>query len=63
VEGAAPQAEAPAPAEAPAEEVAAPQAEARCKAVLSTGERCSNLAKPGSDYCGIAAHQRQAATA
>jgi transcription termination/antitermination protein NusA len=32
----------------------------RCKAVLGSGERCSNAAKPGSDYCGIPAHQKQA---
>ncbi len=32
---------------------------ARCKAVLASGERCSNPAKPGSDYCGIPAHRRQ----
>jgi N utilization substance protein A len=32
----------------------------RCRAILANGERCSNAAKPGSDYCGIPAHQKQA---
>jgi N utilization substance protein A len=32
----------------------------QCKAMLGNGERCENPAKPGSDYCGIAAHQKQA---
>ncbi len=36
------------------------EGERRCRAVLASGERCSNPAKPGSDYCGIPAHQRQA---
>ena len=31
----------------------------RCKAVLGSGERCSNAARPGSDFCGIPAHQKQ----
>jgi N utilization substance protein A len=35
----------------------------QCKAVLGSGERCTNAAKPGSEYCGIPAHQRQAETA
>jgi transcription termination/antitermination protein NusA len=35
----------------------------QCRAVLTNGERCSNAAKPGSDFCGIPAHQRQAETA
>ncbi|MGH2653088.1 MAG: transcription termination factor NusA [Actinomycetota bacterium] len=34
--------------------------EGRCGAVLASGERCSNPARPGSDYCGIPAHQKQA---
>lgn len=34
--------------------------EGRCRAVLGSGERCSNAAKPGSDYCGIPAHRKQA---
>ena len=57
----------PAPSPAPgAPEVAASGPEqateaeaARCRAVLASGERCSNAAKPGSDYCGIPAHQKQ----
>jgi N utilization substance protein A len=31
----------------------------QCRAVLGSGERCSNAAKPGSDYCGIPAHRKQ----
>jgi N utilization substance protein A len=34
--------------------------EGRCRAILGSGERCSNAAKPGSGYCGIPAHQKQA---
>jgi transcription termination/antitermination protein NusA len=33
--------------------------ERRCKAILGSGERCSNAARPGSDFCGIPAHQKQ----
>jgi transcription termination/antitermination protein NusA len=33
--------------------------ERRCKAMLGSGERCSNAARPGSDFCGIPAHQKQ----
>jgi transcription termination/antitermination protein NusA len=46
----------------PAEGRAEPAAEEetrQCKAVLATGERCANAARPGSDYCGIPAHQKQ----
>lgn len=32
----------------------------QCKAITSSGKRCPNLAKEGSDFCGIAAHQRKA---
>ncbi|HEX2025868.1 MAG TPA: transcription termination factor NusA [Actinomycetota bacterium] len=39
---------------------AAPEGERQCRAVLASGERCTNPAKPGSDYCGIPAHQKQA---
>jgi transcription termination/antitermination protein NusA len=44
---------------------AAPEAETapRCAALLSNGERCTNPAKPGSEYCGIPAHQKQAPSA
>jgi transcription termination/antitermination protein NusA len=35
----------------------------QCKAILGSGERCSNAAKPGSLYCGIPAHQKQAEAA
>jgi transcription termination/antitermination protein NusA len=37
--------------------------ERQCRAVLASGERCTNQAKPGSDYCGIPAHQKRAAAA
>lgn len=33
----------------------------RCRAVLSNGRRCANTALPGSLFCGIPAHQAQAA--
>ena len=44
---------------------AAPESESapRCAALLSSGERCTNPAKPGSEYCGIPAHQKQARSA
>jgi transcription termination/antitermination protein NusA len=47
------------------ESASAPEAEAapRCAAMLSSGERCANPAKPGSAYCGIPAHQKQASSA
>jgi N utilization substance protein A len=32
----------------------------RCQAVTSSGKQCSNQAKPGSEYCGIPAHQKRA---
>jgi transcription termination/antitermination protein NusA len=35
------------------------ETERRCRAVLGSGERCSNAARPGSDFCGIPAHQKQ----
>jgi transcription termination/antitermination protein NusA len=37
--------------------------EGQCRAILGSGERCTNAARPGSEYCGIPAHQRQAETA
>jgi transcription termination/antitermination protein NusA len=43
----------------PATLVAAPEEERQCRAVLASGERCTNASRPGSDYCGIAAHQKQ----
>lgn len=55
--------EAPPEAAAAEEAPSAPTTEAQCKAVLGTGERCSNAAKPGSEYCGIPAHQRQGVSA
>ena len=33
----------------------------RCRAVLSNGRRCANMALPGSLFCGIPSHQAQAA--
>jgi N utilization substance protein A len=45
----------------PKEDVSKEKAEIQqCKAIKSNGQRCSNPAKPGSQYCGIAAHQKQA---
>ncbi|HEV2906848.1 MAG TPA: transcription termination factor NusA [Actinomycetota bacterium] len=35
----------------------------RCAAILGSGERCANPARPGSEYCGIPAHQKQARSA
>jgi N utilization substance protein A len=35
----------------------------RCAALLGSGERCGNTAKPESEYCGIPAHQKQARSA
>jgi transcription termination/antitermination protein NusA len=32
----------------------------RCRAVLSNGRRCANMALPGSLFCGIPTHQAQA---
>ena len=32
--------------------------EALCRAITSSGHRCRNKALPGSEFCGIAAHQR-----
>ncbi len=32
----------------------------RCRAVLSNGRRCANMALPGSLFCGIPSHQSQA---
>jgi len=43
--------------------IAGEETDRQCAAVLSSGERCMNPAKPGSDYCGIPAHQKQARTA
>jgi transcription termination/antitermination protein NusA len=31
-----------------------------CRAITSSGQRCRNKALPGSEFCGIAAHQRLA---
>jgi transcription termination/antitermination protein NusA len=33
----------------------------RCRAVLSNGRRCANMALPGSLFCGIPSHQAQTA--
>ncbi|MGF1472391.1 MAG: transcription termination factor NusA [Rubrobacteraceae bacterium] len=33
----------------------------RCRAVLSNGRRCANMALPDSLFCGIASHQAQSA--
>lgn len=57
--------EAPSPDGETAAPVAVPESETapRCAALLSSGERCANAAKPGSEYCGIPAHQKQARSA
>jgi N utilization substance protein A len=43
----------------PTMEAAPEEAPRQCAAVLANGERCSNPARPGSEYCGIPAHQKQ----
>ena len=30
----------------------------QCRAITSSGRRCKNKAKPGSDFCGMPAHQK-----
>jgi transcription termination/antitermination protein NusA len=32
--------------------------ERQCRAITSSGNRCKNKAKPGSDFCGMPAHQK-----
>jgi transcription termination/antitermination protein NusA len=32
--------------------------ERQCRAITSSGKRCRNKAKPGSDFCGMEAHQK-----
>jgi len=32
--------------------------ERQCRAITSAGHRCRNKAKPGSDFCGMSAHQK-----
>ncbi|MGH2662880.1 MAG: transcription termination factor NusA [Actinomycetota bacterium] len=50
----------PTAAESAPESSESPAAElAQCKAVLANGERCKNAARPGTEYCGIPAHQKQ----
>jgi N utilization substance protein A len=34
--------------------------ERRCRAITSSGKRCRNKAKPGSEFCGMEAHQKLA---
>jgi N utilization substance protein A len=43
----------------PTVEAAPEEAPRQCAAILANGERCSNPARPGSDSCGIPAHQKQ----
>ncbi len=38
-----------------------PEREAICRAITSSGQRCKNRALPGSEFCGIPAHQKLAA--
>ena len=33
-------------------------AERQCRAITGSGRRCQNKARPGSEFCGMAAHQR-----
>jgi N utilization substance protein A len=40
------------------EQEAASQEGRQCRAITSSGARCRNKAKPGSDFCGMAAHQK-----
>lgn len=49
----------------PQEETAAGEVEQDgiCQAIKADGSRCQNKAKPGSKYCGLAAHQRLEAKA
>lgn len=39
---------------------AAEEEERQCRAITASGHRCRNKTLPGSDFCGIAAHQRLA---
>ena len=34
--------------------------EKQCRAITSSGKRCRNKAKPGSEFCGMPAHQKMA---
>ncbi|MCK4268258.1 MAG: hypothetical protein KAX16_05460, partial [Actinomycetia bacterium] len=34
------------------------EASGQCAAIRADGQRCTNQAKPGSQYCGIAAHKK-----
>lgn len=43
----------------PAAKAEAAAEEGRCAALKSDGARCTRKAKPGSAYCGLAAHQKQ----
>jgi len=36
-----------------------PTEDAQCVAIKPDGERCGKKARPGSDYCGIASHQKE----
>lgn len=45
---------APGSSESPAAETA------QCKAILANQERCKNAVRPGTEYCGIPAHAKQA---
>ncbi|MBK5093114.1 MAG: transcription termination/antitermination protein NusA [Actinobacteria bacterium] len=40
------------------EQESASQEERQCRAITASGARCRNKAKPGSDFCGMAAHQK-----
>ncbi|MCJ7653207.1 MAG: transcription termination factor NusA [Actinobacteria bacterium] len=40
------------------EQEATSQEVRQCRAITGSGARCRNKAKPGSDFCGMAAHQK-----
>lgn len=42
------------------EQVGAEEQERYCRAITGSGKRCRNKARPGSDFCGMAAHQKLA---
>jgi len=42
------------------EDVAIPTGDRQCRAITSSGKRCKNKPLEGSDFCGIAAHQKMA---
>lgn len=41
-------------------EAAQETGERQCRAITASGKQCANKAKPGSDFCGLAAHRKMA---